>query len=211
MNINIYDNWYLSIAISHMKDKSCIDEKCLYVTFHIENENDFEKINYEIHNYLKNIVKINKLPLGRQPSIISSLDFESSKNGFFSSKAPHIHMLVFFAERSGEAVLTEYEVKIVEFLKNSPGISQKGTSPIQVTKFDNRGYKPLNEQLLNVLNYNRKSRLGDDRKVMVLPYYDIMASNKNDLLKDRLEKSAGIVRTNLNDPSKHHFYYSKAV
>jgi len=194
-----------------MKDKSYIDERCLYVTFHLTNSNNFDEINYELHSFLKNIVKKNKLPLCRQPSIISSLDFENSKMGVCSTKDPHIHMLVFFAERNGAAAFNEYEVKIVEFLKNNSKVSQKGTSPIQVTKFDNRGYKSLNEQLLNVLNYNRKSRLGDDRRVMVLPYYDIMASNKNDLLKDRLEKSAGIVLTNLNDQSKHHFYYSKAV
>lgn len=211
MSKNIYDNWYLSTAICHMKDMSYIDKKCLYVTFHIRNVNDFEKINYEFHEHLKYIVKINKLNLDRQPSIISSLDFENSKMGFFSKKDPHIHMLVFFAERNGEAVFNEYEVKIVEFLKNSPRVSQKGMSPIQITKFDNRGYKTLNEQLLNVLNYNRKSRLGDDRTVMVLPYYDIMASNKNEPLKMRLEKSADIICTNLNDQSNHHLYYSKVA
>lgn len=208
---NIYDNWYLSTAICHMKDKSYIDDKCLYVTFHLKNVNDFDEINYEFHNCLKNIVVENKLSLDRQPSIISSLDFESSKMGVCSSNDPHIHMLVFFAQRSGEAAFNEYEVKIIEFLKNNSRVSQKGTSPIQVTKFDNWGYKPLNEQLLNVLNYNRKSRLGDDRKVMVLPYCDIIASDKNDPLKDRLVKSADIVRTNLNKPNQHHLYFSKAV
>jgi len=207
----IYDNWYLSTAICHMKDKSYIDDKCLYVTFHLKNVNDFDEINYEFHYYLKNIVVENKLSLDRQPSIISSLDFENSKMGVCSSNDPHIHMLVFFAQRSGEAVFNEYELKIIEFLKNNSRVSQKGTSPIQVTKFDNRGYKPLNEQLLNVLNYNRKSRLGDDRKVMVLPYCDIIASDKNDPLKDRLVKSADIVRANLNKPNQHHLYFSKAV
>lgn len=211
MNNYIYDNWYLSTAMCHMKDNSYIDEKCMYITFHLKNSNDFEQINYEFHNFLKNIVETNKLSLDRQPSIISSLDFENSKMGVFSSKDPHIHMLVFFAQRSGEAVFNEYEAKIVEFLRNSPRVSQKGTSPIQVTKFDNRGYKPLNDQLLNVLNYNRKSRLGDDRIVMVLPYHDIMASNENDPLKDRLEKIAGIVCANLTNPNMHHLYFSKAV
>jgi len=120
-------------------------------------------------------------------------------------------MLVFFAQRNGEAAFNEYEAQIVEFLKNHPRVSQKGASPIQVTKFDNWGYKPLNEQLLNILNYNRKSRLGDDRNVMVLPYYEIITSNKNDLLKDRLEKSAGIVCANLTNQNMHHLYFSKAV
>jgi len=131
--------------------------------------------------------------------------------GIHSTKSPHIHMLIFFAEQSGKATLNKYANRIIQILNDHPMVSQAGLSPIDVRKFENDGNKDLNEQILNIINYNRKARLGDDREIMVLPYQDIMLSNDNETLKQRLKKSSATIRTHLNDKSKHHLYYSKAV
>jgi len=56
MSFSMYDTWYLSLSLSHMKDKSLIDERCMYLTIQLKDRNDFEKLTYDIHHEIKTMV-----------------------------------------------------------------------------------------------------------------------------------------------------------
>jgi len=147
------------------------------------------------------------------PSLISSLDFEGSKEGVYSTRSPHIHALAVLGRAVSERDFLRIQTLITEYLKNNNFIVSNSVYITRFTIYDkNKTNKDTTEQLLNVIDYNRKQRLGDDRNVIVLPYHDIMSENdneKNVKLKELLSYKTNKISSEINDKNKRHLYFSR--
>jgi len=132
MNNNYYDDWYLSTALSHMKNTSRIDKRCLYLTVHLKDKNTFERFNFELFDFIKSIFSKGKLHLDNYPSFISSLDFEGSKSGIISNKLPHAHILLFFPQENSEGDKRAYIDAISRFLENNNHLDRSVKDCIEI-------------------------------------------------------------------------------
>ncbi|HFF3720371.1 TPA: hypothetical protein ACGCM7_005456 [Klebsiella pneumoniae] len=206
---DVYSEWYLACGISHMKNKSRIDKRCLYLTVHLKNRHSFEKFNFELFEFLKSIVEYEKLPLYRYPSLISSLDFEGSKEGQITDKLPHTHSLIFFPKESAEGVSENYISRLSYFLSENKHVDKKVKNCFFMRKFYNDDEFEIHDQITNVINYNRKSRISDERELIVLPYMDVITSSYNEITKNKIVNDANKIINELVDQEKRHKYYSK--
>lgn len=212
---NDYNTWYLSCSLSHMSNCSNIDKRAFNIILHINDKSCWQSLSCDIHDLLKTLLSKSKkkIPLKYTPSIISSLDFEGSKKGIISNKSPHIHILAVLGQPLAESQLTDVIKKLNEFLIKHPNLNRTFKNPIVIDVFKIKTNASLRDQYLNIIDYNRKSRLGNDSEVLVLPYQDIIISD-NDLFekikKVLLERTKSITK-DLNDNSQLHKYFSKAV
>lgn len=199
--------WCISRAICHMKSTKYIDQKCIYLTIHLKDDKDFEKATYSIHEFLKSLFDKKNLPLRKVPGIISSLDYEGSKFGRVSNRSPHIHAVIYLAKQDTVGVIDMLE----SFLKGHDLISNSTKNPIKITIFENWFGMSLNDQSINIINYNRKARMDDDyyRKNLVLPYDDIIVDQSKKLTIDRLVIKQHKIYNDLTKNLGLQNYYSK--
>lgn len=208
---DFYSEWYLACGISHMKNKSRIDKRCLYLTAHLKNRHSFEKFNFELFEFLKSIVENKKLPLCRYPSLISSLDFEGSKEGKITDKLPHTHSLIFFPKESAEGVSEDYILRLLDFLNNNIHIDKSFKKSVLLRRFYNNDEMEMHDQIINCINYNRKARLSDESDFIILPYMEIVSSKYGDVI---MEKTCDVAKSTLkiiSDPTERHKIYSNRI
>lgn len=219
MTNNSINDWYLSTALSHMSNYSNIDKRTLYLTFHLVKGCCKDRVSRDVYNFIKKVLRKGKtrLPLKFAPAMISSLDYEGSKEGRYTTHNPHIHMLAVAGQPLAAGQLETLINQLYSFLNKHPDVNKSFKNPIKITAFEVRPKHPIIEQFRNIIDYNRKGRLGDDREfALVLPYHDIMdnktASNDNlEPLKKKLENRSESIRKDFGDVKQLHKYYSKAV
>lgn len=194
-----------------MSYKRDIDKRSISITFHISDSSLFEKITYDLFNFIKLIsTKDNKkIPLKYTPSILSTLDNKGSKEGNYTNRDPHIHALAVLGQLVSHGDCIKIMDKIKCYLEDHPNVDRRS---VYITMFENRSKSSIVYQLLNIIDYNRKKLLGDDRPVLILPHNEIMGAdndNQSTIMKTRLEKNIESISNDFKDKTKHHLYFSK--
>ena len=211
-NNNQMNIWNLSQTVSHMKSVKDLDKRSLFITVHLNDVPNFEALSRIIHNFSKQFLEDNKLPLCKVPGLFSSLDFEGSKKGVVSEKFPHIHALLVFAQQHPEGVINEFIEQLSDFLNQHPLVDTSFKAPVQITRFEDRkAYKrKKKDQIENLIDYCRKNRLSDkrDAKTLVLPYEDIIALDS--LSSEKIAKYARHHFDEISSNKNMHDYYSYA-
>jgi hypothetical protein len=201
-----------------MSNVSDLDKRAIYITFHIRTDTAFTQISYELHRYLKQLTSkpTKAVPLKYTPGLISALDFADSKEGLYTTRDPHIHAVAVLGQPISERDCLVMIQAISDFLNSNHFVK---THSVHIKQFEifkkkktNKADETSTYQMLNLIDYNRKKRLGDDREVIVLPYQDIMYEPDNDnsiKLKDHCYARSNQILTEIQDPQKQHRYFSK--
>lgn len=204
--------WNLSQTISHMKSVKNLDKRSLFITVHLKDALNFEKLTRIIHKFSKQFLEEDKLPLCKAPGLFSSLDFEDSKKGIISEKFPHIHALLVVAQQHPEGVIDEFIKQLSDFLNQHPLVDTSFKTPVEIARFEDRTryQRKKKDQIENLIDYCRKNRLSDkrDAKTLVLPYEDIIALEN--LSSNKIANSARNHFDNFNTNKNMQDYYSSA-
>lgn len=202
--------WNLSQTISHMKSVKDLDNRSVFITVHLKDVSNFEKLTRIIQSFSKEFCEKEKMPLCKVPGLFSCLDYEDSKKGIINRKFPHIHALLVFAQQYPKGVINEFIKELSDFLNQHPLVNTSFKNPVEITRFEDRkAYKrKKKDQIENLIDYCRKNRLSDkrDAKTLVLPYEDII--ELDNLSSDKIAKSARNHFDNFCNNKNMQDYYS---